>query len=266
MNLLRRHTLLGLFVATLAWAGCAFVPAAPDAQVRQALAPTGQLRVGVYAGSPTSLVQQPGTQVRAGVALDLGEAMGRELHVPVRVVEFNRVAQVLEALKAGEIDVTFTNATEARARDVDFTPPLVRLELGYLVPAGSALQTADEIDMPKVRVGVSQGSSSQGVLSQRLQQASVVPVPDLKAAQQRLASGDLQAFATNKGILFELSGALPGARVLPGRWGLEHLALAIPKGRDAGMPWLRAFAQASQHNGVLAAAVARSGLRGMATD
>jgi polar amino acid transport system substrate-binding protein len=47
---------------------------------------------------------------------------------------------------------------------------------------------------------------------------------------------------------------------------LEHLALAIPKGRDAGMPWLREFAQASQHNGVLAAAVARSGLRGMATD
>jgi polar amino acid transport system substrate-binding protein len=200
------------------------------------------------------------------VALDLGEAIGRELQVPVRVVEFSRVAQVLEALKAGEIDVTFTNATEARARDMDFTPPLVRLELGYLVPAGSPLQTADEIDMPKVSVGVSQGSSSQGVLSQRFKQATVVPVPDLKAAQQRLANGELQAFATNKGILFELSAALPGARVLPGRWGLEHLALAIPKGRDAGMPWLREFAKASQHNGVLAAAVARSGLRGMATD
>jgi polar amino acid transport system substrate-binding protein len=266
VSLLRRHALLGLLFATLALAGCAPVPAAPDAQVRQALAPTGPLRVGVYAGSPTSLVRHPETQVRAGVALDLGEAMGRELQVPVRVVEFSRVAQVLEALKAGEVDVTFTNATEARARDVDFTPPLVRLELGYLVPAGSPLQTADEIDMPKVSVGVSQGSSSQGVLSQRFKQAAVVPVPDLKAAQQRLANGELQAFATNKGILFELSAALPGARVLPGRWGLEHLALAIPKGRDAGMPWLREFAKASQHNGVLAAAVARSGLRGMAAD
>jgi len=212
VSLLRRHALLGLLVATLAWAGCASVPGAPDPQVRQTLAPTGPLRVGVYAGSPTSLVRHPETQVRAGVALDLGQAMGRELQVPVRVVEFSRVAQVLQALKAGEIDVTFTNATEARARDVDFTPPLLRLELGYLVPAGSALQTADEIDMPKVRVGVSQGSSSQGVLSQRFKQAAVVPVPDLKAAQQRLANGELQAFATNKGILFELSAALPGAR------------------------------------------------------
>lgn len=266
MNRLRRHALGGLLAAVLALAGCVSTPSAQEAQARQALAPTGNLRVGVYAGSPTSLVRQPETQTRAGVALDLGEAMGRRLNVPVQVVEFSRVAQVLDALKNGAIDVTFTNATEARARDVDFTPPLIRLELGYLVPAGSQLQNAQDIDQLGVRVGVSQGSSSQAVLSQRLRQATVAPVPDLKVAQQRLAQGELQAFATNKGILYELAASLPGARVLPGRWGLEHLALAIPKGRDAGMPWLRAFAHSSQQEGVLEAAVRRAGLRGLASE
>ncbi|NBW48237.1 MAG: ABC transporter substrate-binding protein, partial [Betaproteobacteria bacterium] len=113
--------------------------------MRQVLAPTGTLRVGVYAGSPTSLVKATDGRP-AGVAHDLGQALARDLGVPVQVVEFARLAQVLEALKAGQ---------------VDFTSPLVRLELGYLVPAGSRLLRIDEVDRPGVRVGVAQGSTSQ---------------------------------------------------------------------------------------------------------
>lgn len=41
----------------------------------------------------------------------------------------------------------------------------------------------------------------------------------------------MDAFATNKAILFAMQDTLPGARILDGRWGLEHMAIAIPKGR-----------------------------------
>jgi polar amino acid transport system substrate-binding protein len=51
-----------------------------------------------------------------------------------------------------------------------------------------------------------------------------------------LSQGRLNAFATNKAILFEMSDSLPGSRVLDGRWGVEHLAIAIPKNR--GEEWL----------------------------
>src|SRR4051812_27656335 len=142
-------------------AGCAAVaPPTVDPQVRAALAPSGSLRVGVYPGSPTSLVRDAKTGQRAGVALELGQALGQRLNVPVQVVEFERLALVLDAVKAGTVDFTFTNATEVRARDVDFTQPLVRIELGYLVPAGSRFSSIVEIDRPGVRVGVAQGSSS----------------------------------------------------------------------------------------------------------
>ncbi|MFD0668411.1 transporter substrate-binding domain-containing protein [Ramlibacter sp. MAHUQ-53] len=271
---LRARSLALALALPLALGGCAHLaaPAAPQAaaapapaEARAALAPTGVLRVGVYPGSPTSLVTTRSGE-RAGVSLELGTLMAQRLGVPVKVVEFSRVAQVVEAVQAGEVDFTFTNATEARAKLVDFTPPLVRLELGYLAPAGSPIAEVGQVDRAGVRVGVSQGSSSQGALPGLLKQARVVPVPSLAEAAAQLKAGGLDLFATNKGILFELGDSLPGARVLDGRWGFEQLAIAVPKGRPAGMPWLRDFAQQVRAQGQLQAMASRAGLRGLAAD
>ena len=77
-----------------------------------------------------------------------------------------------------------------------------------------------------------------------------------------LLKGELDAFATNKAILFEMNQSLPGFRVLDGRWGTESMAIAIPKGREAALPYLRQFAKDVQANGLLAAMVSKSGLRG----
>ncbi len=259
-----RRLFAGLAAGALLFlAGCAGQMPAADAGARAALAPTGALRVGVYPGSPTSLVRDK-TGERAGVAHDLGLELGRRLGVPVKIVEFSRVAQVLDALKAQQVDFTFTNATESRARDVDFTAPLIRLELGYLVPPGSAIAAVGDVDRPGVRIGVTQGSTSQGTLTRQFKSAAVVPAASLKQAQEMLKGRAIDAFATNKGILFELSDELPGYRILDGRWGLENLAIAIPKGREAGMPFLRSFARQMQADGRLQAIIARAGLRGTA--
>lgn len=234
------------------------------ASARQALAPSGRLRVGVYPGSPTSWVKSPTTGESAGVALELGRLLAQQLQVPVEVVAFARVAEIIEALKTGQVDMTFTNATAARARDVDFTAPLVQLELGLLVPPGSAITRFADADSAGVRVGVSQGSSSQGVLGSKLLQARLVAAPSLEVAQQMLKTGEIQAFATNKGILFEMAEKLPGYKVLDDRWGLENLAIAVPKGREAGHAFLQGFAARVQAQGQLKAMAERAGLRGLA--
>ena len=235
-------------------------------EVRQALAPTGALRVGVYLGSPTSWVKDPKTGESVGIAMDLGKELAKRLNVPVQIIEFDRVAQVLEALKVGKVDITFTNATAVRAKDMDFTAPLVKLELGYLVVGSSPLKSVNEIDQAGMRVGVSQGSSSQGVLTQLYKQAKVMPADSLAKAQAMLNAKQIDAFATNKGILFEMSDTLPGSRVLEGRWGLENLAIAIPKGRDIARPYVQNFAKDLESTGFLNKAIQRSGLRGTARD
>jgi polar amino acid transport system substrate-binding protein len=257
----RRHA--ALVAVALLLAACATVADAPAPEVWQALAPTGKLRVGVYPGSPTSLVRGPSNEAR-GVSVELGRALAERLGVPYEQVEFARLALVLEAVKAGTVDFTVTNATAARAADMNFTAPLVNLELGYLVMTTSRVQAIADVDRPGVRVGVAQGSTSQGTLGRELKQARVVPAPSLKAAAEMLAKGEIDCFATNKGILYQMADGLPGSRIVDGRWGLEHLAIAIPKGRDAGMPFVRAFAAEARTSGLVQRAAERAGLRGTA--
>lgn len=258
-----------LLVGALLLSGCASwnltsasVPSVSQ-QIKSTLAPTGVLRVGVYLGSPTSLVRVGPSGESFGIALELGKTLGHQLGVPVQVVEFPRVAEVIAAIKDERVDMTFTNATAARAKEIDFTAPLVQLELGILVPTTSSIKNFGDVDKQSVRLGVSQGSSSQSVLGQRLKQTTIVPVPSLEIAASKLQNKELDAFATNKGILFELNEKLSDFQVLQDRWGLENLAIAIPKGRQDALPFLNVFAQKIRESGQLDLMIKRAGLRGM---
>ena len=256
----RRLFLLGGAGLAAMLAGCA-TASAPD--IRAVLAPTGTLRVGVYPGSPTSMVQI-GNEMR-GLTVEIGRELARRIGVTADIITFQRVAEVVEALKAGRADFTITNATPARQQDLDFTPPLVALELGYLALPGSPVQSLANVDRPGIRVGVTEGSTSLGTLTGIFKQARVVTAPSLEAASQMLARHQIDAFATNKAILYQLADTLPGARVLDGRWGLEHLAIALPKGRgDAARSYLDGFAQSLRDTGFVQAAAARAKLRGLA--
>ncbi|HEX9398334.1 MAG TPA: transporter substrate-binding domain-containing protein [Burkholderiales bacterium] len=252
-----------LAAAGLALAGCASTPA-PDQETRQVLAPTGKLRVGVYLGSPTSMVRDAGTREPRGVTYELGRELAQRLGVPFEAVEFPRVSDVVDAMKDGRVDFTVTNATAARAMLVDFTAPLLDLELGYLVLPGSPVTAIGDVDRAGIRVGVTQGSTSQSSLSRQLKNATLVPSATVVSAIEMLSRREVDAYATNKAILFEMSDRLPGSRVLDGRWGVEHLAIGFPKGRESGAAYLRQFADEAKRGGSARRAAERAGLRGTA--
>ena len=66
--------------------GCGSAPIAPSAEVRQVLAPTGTLRVGLIPGTPGQMLRDPATGEVKGVAYELGEEFARRLRVPFEVV------------------------------------------------------------------------------------------------------------------------------------------------------------------------------------
>ena len=235
-------------------------------EVRQALVPSGKLRVGVYPNSPFSMVRDLVSGEMKGIAVELGKALAMRLDVPYEQVEFRRPAEIYEALKAGQIDMTIANATPARADEFAWSPPLLLIELGFLVPAGSPVATPADVDRPGLRVGVTQGGTMNSVLARELKNATVVPAATLKIGIAMLAEHKIDVYATNKANLFEMSDALPGSRVLDGRWGLEHLAMAIPNGRDPGFAYVRAFAENAKSEGLVAHAAARVALRGVAAE
>ncbi len=232
---------------------------------REILAPTGRLRVGAFAGSPLSTARDSKTGEIHGLVIDLGMELAKRLEAPFEQVNYQRIADVLESMKTGDVDFTLSNATAARAISVDFSQTLLSVELGYLVPALSPIATMADLDKPGVRVGVAQGSTSQGTLPNILPNATVVPAQDFSRAIEMFERRELDAFATNKPTLFEMSDQMPGARVLDSRWGVEHIAIAIPKGRETAMEYLRRFVAEVQTSGLLSQAVERAGLRGVVT-
>lgn len=225
------------------------------------LAPSGHLRVGVYIGSPTSMVTDPANQTH-GVTYELGRDFAERLHVPVDYVTFNRIAEVVEAIKDGKIDFTVTNATSVRAKDVDFSQTLLAVELGYLVPANSQIRGAKELEAPGVRVGVTKGGTSERVLSEILKGATIVSEDSVAQGIEAMRKAELDVYATNKAILFQMAEQLPGSRVLDGNWGQERMAIAVPKGRDSATAFVDDFVRDVQANGWLEQVEARAGLRG----
>jgi len=229
---------------------------------RKTLAPSGKLRVAVYVGSPTSYIPGQTPADAKGIGYELGRDLAQRLGVPFEPVIFPKNADSLAAIKAGAADVTFTNATADRARDMDFSDSFLRVEQSCLVPAGSAIKRLEDVDAKGVRVGVSVGSTSQKLLGERFKNAQIIAVPSLDQAVNMLKAGELEGFATNKAILYELSDRLPGSTVLAGAWGHEKFAAGIPKGREAALPLLNQFLSEAQGNGQVAEAVKRAGVRG----
>lgn len=230
---------------------------------REILAPTGKLRVGVYLGTPTSMVRDRKTGETHGLTFELGKQLAKRLNVAFEQVDYQRISDVLEGMKAQDVDFTVSNSTPARAASVAFSQTLLTIELGYLVVASSPIKGIADIERPGLRIGVTQGSTSQGTIPKLLPNAVVVPAENYKRGIEMLERGEIDTYATNKPTLFAMSDQMPGSRVLDGRWGEEHLAVAIPKGREAGLEYIRHFVEDVQATGLVAQAAERAGLRGI---
>jgi len=242
-----------MFVATSA-------PAA-DPEPRVVLAPTGKLRAALYPGTPTSILDASAPEPR-GVGYELGRELAHRLGAPYEPVVYPKNAEVLQAMQTATADVAFTNASLARQKLMNFGPVFLVIELGYLVLDGSAIATVMDVDKPGIRVGVTAGSTSESSLSRKLKNAELVRATTNRDGAELLISGKIDAFATNKATLFDLSDKFSGTKVLPDRWGEEHHAIAFPHGREQGAPFIETFTKQAIAEGLVKSAMDRTGLRG----
>lgn len=243
-------------------AGCTTVTPGPSPEVRQALAPTGKLRVGLYEGGPTSIVRGATSDNSKGVGFDLGRELARRIGVPFEPVVYPNPGGVMNGLNSGQWDIAFLGVSPARTSILNFTAPFLIVEHGYLVPAGSSILNIETVDRPGVRVGAPQGGSVNAILGKTLKSASIVASPNLAAGAEMLKDGKVDVFAANKANLFEIADRLPGARVLDGHIGADEISIALPKGREAGMAYVRTYLEDARSEGLIKAAVQRAELRG----
>jgi len=250
-------------VLGLLLAGCAGIRTAPTPEARQALAPTGKLRVGLQLGSPHNVIRDSVSGEMKGVGFDLGKELARRMGVPFEPVLYPSVGALLDSGKSGAWDVAFVGFSPARAKEWDFSALHLEVEFGYLVPGGSSISTMADVDRPGIRVAVQEKSGPDSFFSRTLKNAVVVRASSNPGALEALKSGRADVMGSLKPILFEMSNQLPGSRVLDGRPGMDPHAMAMPKGRDLGMAYAGRFIEEAKSEGLVKAAIERAGLRGV---
>jgi polar amino acid transport system substrate-binding protein len=254
---------LAIAILGLVLIGCASMHAPPTPEVRQALAPTGKLRVGLQLGNPLNVVRDTASGEMKGVAFDLGKELARRMGVPFEPVLYPSVGALLDAGKSGAWDVAFVGFSPARAKEWDFTALHLEVEFGYLIPGGSSISTMADVERPGIRVAVQEKSGPDAFFSRTLKNAVVIRASSNPGALEALKSGKADVMASIKPILFEISNQLPGSRVLDGRPGIDPHAMAMPKGRDVGVAYARKFVEDAKSEGLVKTAIESAGLRGV---
>src|SRR5690349_7961163 len=82
--------------------GCAITPMPPDAEARNALTPTGKLRVGIQLNNPVQVTKDAATGELKGVAIDLGKDLARRIGVPFSPVGYPSVSALIESAGSNE--------------------------------------------------------------------------------------------------------------------------------------------------------------------
>jgi N-acyl homoserine lactone hydrolase len=223
------------------------------------LAPTGTLRAAINLGNPVLAQRDPATGAAKGVSVDLAHELARRLGVSLQLVTFEAAGKVSESVRAGAWDVAFLAIDPARATEIDFTAPYVLIEGTYLVPRDSPLRAIEDVDREGVRVAVGKGAAYDLYLTRALKKAELVRLSTSAEAIEHFASNKLEAAAGVKQPLVEYARAHPEVRVMEGRFMAIEQAMCTPRGRSAGLSYLRQFIEEMKAGGFVARGLERSG-------
>jgi polar amino acid transport system substrate-binding protein len=232
--------------------------------VRADLAPTGKLRAAINYGNFILATRDRATGESRGVAVDLAQEVGRRLGVPVELVAFDSVALMGDAAPTGKWDIAFLGSDPKREELMSFTPAYLEIEATYLVPGASALRTAADVDRAGVRIAAPARANFELFLSRHLEHAELVSTPGVDAAFDLLVRGQVDALAGLTQGLLDRARQLPGSRIVAGRFMAVQQSIAVPRGRDAGLVYLRRVVEDAKASGLVARAIAQTGAHGVA--
>ena len=200
------------------------------------LAPTGRLRAGVVAAPAASafFAVRDGDAVR-GVTVDLLRGFADKLALPLDLQVYDNSGQVTEAVAGGACDVAFMPHDSERAKKVDFGTAYFFIESTYLVPAGSAIQSIDEVNRAGLRFVAIANTTTGRSARRTAPQAELIELPSVEKMTGMARNGEGDAFALTHDSLAGLMPKLPGARILPGHFQQTGINVAVPKGRPAAL-------------------------------
>lgn len=116
-----------------------------------------------------------------------------------------------------------------------------------------------DLDQPGLTLAVGNGAAYDLFLSRTLRHAQLERAETSAGAVDLFLQRHLDAAAGVRQPLQQVAAADPRYRVLDDAFTSIRQALAVPRGRDAGAQYVRAFVERKKAEGFIHAALARSG-------
>ena len=231
--------------------------------ISSTLCPTGRLRAALIASNPVLVTRRPDGTL-GGVSVAVARAFAEHLGVPLELKPYENPSRYNESLAADDWDIGLAARDPARAEHLSFSATFMEVDNGYVARPGAAPTNADEVDRSGVKIAVAQGSAPHTVLQRLIKQAEIVPVPGgFEPAREALATGRADVYGENLHLANRIADALPGARVLPGRFNVVQMAIGVRKRAASVLPVVDEFVTAIRSDGTVRRAIAEAGVRGV---
>ena len=192
----------------------------------------------------------------------MAAALAQRLGVAIEYRTYASPGEVADAGARDEWDVALIAEDPERAAVIDFADAYVEIVATYLVPAGSPLQSLDDVDRDGVRIAVSERSAYDLYLSRTLQHAELCRAPGLAGAFERFKTDQLDALAGLVPALADNAATLPGSRVLDGGFTSVRQAMATRPGKPALNAAVRDFIDAARHSGLIDSLIGQHAVAG----
>jgi polar amino acid transport system substrate-binding protein len=194
------------------------------------------------------------------VTVDLAAELAKQLNVPVEFMIAPNTGQLVDALEAETLDVSFMPVDEERKNRVAFGPVYFLVESTYMVTEASGLKKVDEVDRSGVRVVGIANTTTIRAAARSLKNTTIIAAQSIGEAVEMLTGGKADAFALSRDSLPPFVAKLPGSRIVDGGFQLTGIAIAVPKGRPDGLAYVSAFLEKAKNSGVARRAFDRAGL------
>jgi len=229
-------------------------------EILKDLAPTGALRAAINQGNGVMVQRDPAGGRPKGITIELADELGRRLGVPVELVLFDSAGEVFAALKDQSWDVAFLAIEPVRAAEIEFTSPYVLIEGAYMVRRDSPLKETGDVDRPGVRIAVGKNSAYDLYLSRTIKNAEIVRAETGggQASIDLFFEQGLEVAAGVRQPLVEYAKTDPNVRVMDRAFMAIQQAMGTPKGRLAGVAYLKSFIEERKAAGFVADALRRT--------
>src|SRR3546814_3094782 len=149
---------------------------------RAELGRPGTLRVGINLGNILLVTGRSASGEPQGVAPDMAAAIAERLGVAVSYVTFDTPGAVADAIADDLWDLCLIAEEPQRAETIAFCDAYVAIEATYLVPAGSSLQSIEDVDRPGIRIALADRAAYHLYLSRTLKHAELCRAKGLPGA------------------------------------------------------------------------------------